>query len=161
MQAPRILLLVSLCLSLFACNKKEHGQCAEPNETVTWFWMKDSGPIGTAYKCLHCDSEYQPANASETPCFYTYPDTGWEDPALCKANVCSDDPATNDAVHKSHGVWAHVGPVLDDALPPGESMTSEESILLPAPTIISPASEQIALPPSQSEASQPEALGFD
>ena len=157
---PRLLpfAILTLSIGLFGCTKKEHGQCGEPHENVTWFWMKDTGPWGTAYKCLHCDNDYVPQSPDDSPCFYTYPDTGWNEPGLCQANDCSDDPATNDPVKLNHGAWKHVGPLLHDLLPPGQSESTEESILLPASLPIEAAVDETA---ADTVPSDPEPVGYE
>ena len=125
----------ALLLGILAmgCHKKESGTCPEPHETVTWFWMEDSGPLGTEYKCVHCDASHTPTDPNETPCFYTYPSGGWKDPDSCKADVCSDSPTTKDPVTTAHGVWVHIKPLLSEPLEPGQSLRLEGSILLTTP----------------------------
>ena len=111
-----------------ACVDKEQGQCAAPNDSVTWHWIKEKGPFGwTSYKCILCDESLASDDGETTGCFYSYPASGWEDPAQCKADICSDDPSINDPVHPDHGAWKHINdelvegyPVVEDELLPAE-----------------------------------------
>jgi len=116
-----------------ACVDKEQGQCEAPHENVTWHWIKEKGPYGwTAYKCILCDESLASDDGETTGCFYSYPSSGWEEPAQCKADICSDDPSINDPVHPEHGAWKHINDkseegeaVVEDELPPIEDESTD------------------------------------
>jgi len=101
--------MVALGLLLVGCVDTEQGQCDAPHDNVTWHWVKEKGPYGwTAYKCILCDETLASEDGEVTGCFYSYPSSGWEDPALCEADVCSDNPSINDPVQPNHGAYKHI-----------------------------------------------------
>ena len=116
--------LVIAFISTGCVTQNEHGIC-EGNADIMWTFTKEQGPIGTNRWCLHCNHTIEEAELPEyvgqswpsaterpgselTPCFYTYstPEFNAELEG-CRANVCSENPNTNDPVMRGHGAWSH------------------------------------------------------
>jgi len=125
--------LAALALSI-GCIKKDSGFCPEPNDDIQWVHYTESNGLWTQTKCILCDASVAPedygtwanenaaedtathsiSNENATPCLYVYPGTqrDWETKAECIDAICTEEPNTNDGVHKNHGAWRVIKDIL-------------------------------------------------
>ena len=122
-----IVLVIALFFAAAACTKTKHGECPAPKEDYTWFYVVETG-VGSQSKCVLCDTAQDSTEANSCLYVYTENQTSWENKDQCRAEACSADPNTHDALQDSQGTWGTISPILNGDIPADDTRETVFSI---------------------------------